>query len=221
MRQAVAAELAVRDGPDQARRPRHLRHASRSASPTSPSGERFIHPPYHQSVLHQVVPVYEELPGWGEDLSGATELEDLPAAAREYVALPGQPDRRAHHARRRRARVASSSSVSLHERLRRRRVAMKVVRRLRGARARAGPGPGPHAPRSSSPRATPAWPGPQPAATHLPSTDAAAESMAADLFVIGPEQPLVDGLADRLRAEGRLVFGPGADGARLEGPRPS
>jgi phosphoribosylamine--glycine ligase len=41
----------------------------------------------------------------------------------------------------------------------------------------------------------------------------------ADLFVIGPEAPLVDGLADRLRAEGRLVFGPGADGARLEGSK--
>jgi phosphoribosylamine---glycine ligase len=41
----------------------------------------------------------------------------------------------------------------------------------------------------------------------------------ADLVVIGPEQPLVDGLADRLRAEGKLVFGPGADGAQLEGSK--
>ncbi len=41
----------------------------------------------------------------------------------------------------------------------------------------------------------------------------------ADLYVVGPEQPLVDGLADRLRSEGRLVFGPGADGARLEGSK--
>ncbi|HEY8057471.1 MAG TPA: phosphoribosylamine--glycine ligase [Acidimicrobiales bacterium] len=45
------------------------------------------------------------------------------------------------------------------------------------------------------------------------------EAMEADLFVIGPEVPLVDGLADRLRAQGRLVFGPGADGARLEGSK--
>ena len=37
--------------------------------------------------------------------------------------------------------------------------------------------------------------------------------------MIGPEQPLVDGLADRLRAQGKLVFGPGADGARLEGSK--
>jgi phosphoribosylamine--glycine ligase len=41
----------------------------------------------------------------------------------------------------------------------------------------------------------------------------------ADLFVIGPEQPLVEGLADRLRAQGKRVFGPGAAGARLEGSK--
>jgi phosphoribosylamine--glycine ligase len=46
-----------------------------------------------------------------------------------------------------------------------------------------------------------------------------AEAIDADLFVIGPEAPLVDGLADRLRGSGRLVFGPGADGARLEGSK--
>jgi phosphoribosylamine--glycine ligase len=41
----------------------------------------------------------------------------------------------------------------------------------------------------------------------------------ADLYVVGPEAPLVAGLADELRASGRLVFGPGADGARLEGSK--
>lgn len=41
----------------------------------------------------------------------------------------------------------------------------------------------------------------------------------ADLVVIGPEQPLVDGLADQLRGRGVAVFGPGADGARLEGSK--
>jgi len=45
------------------------------------------------------------------------------------------------------------------------------------------------------------------------------EEIDADLFVVGPEQPLVDGLADRLRATGRLVFGPGADGAQVEGSK--
>ena len=45
------------------------------------------------------------------------------------------------------------------------------------------------------------------------------EELDADLYVIGPEAPLVDGLADRLRARNRLVFGPGADGARLEGSK--
>ena len=45
------------------------------------------------------------------------------------------------------------------------------------------------------------------------------EEIEADLFVIGPEGPLVGGMADRLRAAGRLVFGPGRDGAQLEGSK--
>lgn len=45
------------------------------------------------------------------------------------------------------------------------------------------------------------------------------EEVDADLWVVGPEAYLVDGIADRLRARGRLVFGPGADGARLEGSK--
>ena len=45
------------------------------------------------------------------------------------------------------------------------------------------------------------------------------EEIDADLFVVGPEAPLVDGLADRLRSASRRVFGPGADGARLEGSK--
>ncbi len=51
------------------------------------------------------------------------------------------------------------------------------------------------------------------------SVDTAPEDLEADLFVIGPEAPLVDGLADRLRAQGKAVFGPGADGAMLEGSK--
>lgn len=51
------------------------------------------------------------------------------------------------------------------------------------------------------------------------STDRPATEIDADLFVVGPEAPLVDGLADRLRGQGKLVFGPGVDGARLEGSK--
>jgi len=40
-----------------------------------------------------------------------------------------------------------------------------------------------------------------------------------DLVVIGPEGPLVAGLADRLRHAGLTTFGPGAAGARLEGSK--
>ncbi len=40
-----------------------------------------------------------------------------------------------------------------------------------------------------------------------------------DLTVVGPEAPLVAGLADQLRDRGFAVFGPGADGASMEGSK--
>jgi len=46
-----------------------------------------------------------------------------------------------------------------------------------------------------------------------------ARAQAVDLVVIGPEAPLVAGLADRCRAEGIRVFGPSAAAAELEGSK--
>ncbi len=40
-----------------------------------------------------------------------------------------------------------------------------------------------------------------------------------ELVIIGPEQPLVEGLADKLRARGIKVFGPNAKAAELEGSK--
>ncbi|HXR53595.1 MAG TPA: adenylosuccinate synthase [Acidimicrobiales bacterium] len=50
-------------------------------------GVHYDHPPYHQSTLHRVTPIYEELPGWLTDLSQVTSAADMPRAARDYVAL--------------------------------------------------------------------------------------------------------------------------------------
>ncbi len=44
----------------------------------------------------------------------------------------------------------------------------------------------------------------------------AADMQGIDLTIVGPEVPLARGLADRLRAEGRAVFGPDAAAAQLE-----
>lgn len=44
----------------------------------------------------------------------------------------------------------------------------------------------------------------------------AADMQGIDLTIVGPEVPLARGLADRLRAEGRAVFGPSAAAAQLE-----
>ena len=40
-----------------------------------------------------------------------------------------------------------------------------------------------------------------------------------DLVVVGPEAPLVDGLVDRLKAQGIAAFGPNAAAARMEGSK--
>jgi phosphoribosylamine--glycine ligase len=53
----------------------------------------------------------------------------------------------------------------------------------------------------------------------LDALTALALSRAVDLVVVGPEAPLCAGLADRMRAAGLVVFGPGADGAALEGSK--
>jgi len=48
---------------------------------------------------------------------------------------------------------------------------------------------------------------------------ALASSLAADLVVVGPEAPLVAGVADELRHSGVAVFGPGRGAARIEGSK--
>ena len=48
---------------------------------------------------------------------------------------------------------------------------------------------------------------------------ALAKELAADLIVIGPEAPLVAGVADILRAHGFAVFGPSKSAAELEGSK--
>ncbi|UKN41531.1 adenylosuccinate synthase [Mycobacterium lepromatosis] len=49
------------------------------------AGVRTHDMPITQSDLACAEPIYEELPGWWEDISGAREFEDLPAKARDYV----------------------------------------------------------------------------------------------------------------------------------------
>ncbi len=41
--------------------------------------------PPGRGTLERARPVYEELPGWRESLSGARALSDLPPAARRYL----------------------------------------------------------------------------------------------------------------------------------------
>ncbi|WP_063001197.1 adenylosuccinate synthase [Nocardia mikamii] len=48
-------------------------------------GERVEQMPTTQTEFHHAKPIYEEMPGWWEDISGARNFEDLPANARAYV----------------------------------------------------------------------------------------------------------------------------------------
>ena len=56
-------------------------------------------------------------------------------------------------------------------------------------------------------------------ATDPASVVALAEQHEVDLVVVGPEAPLVAGVADALREAGIRCFGPGAEAARLEGSK--
>lgn len=48
-------------------------------------GELIYHYPASLKELAQCTPVYEELPGWSEDITGCRTLEELPENARNYV----------------------------------------------------------------------------------------------------------------------------------------
>jgi adenylosuccinate synthase len=48
-------------------------------------GTRSDELPMTQTEFHHAKPIYEMLPGWSEDISGAKTMEDLPANARAYI----------------------------------------------------------------------------------------------------------------------------------------
>ncbi len=48
-------------------------------------GRRFDEIPMTQTDFHHAQPVYEMLPGWSEDISGARDFAELPANAQSYV----------------------------------------------------------------------------------------------------------------------------------------
>ncbi len=51
-----------------------------------PEGAVFDEFPYHQSIIHDAEPDYEELPGFEGDISGARRESELPGEARDYLA---------------------------------------------------------------------------------------------------------------------------------------
>ena len=49
------------------------------------NGKEFLDLPFGVNGLEHFEPVYEELPGWEEDITGVRKWEDLPAAAQDYI----------------------------------------------------------------------------------------------------------------------------------------
>lgn len=48
-------------------------------------GKRYNDLPAHQTAFHHARPIYEELPGWKQDITGCRTFEDLPKAAQDYI----------------------------------------------------------------------------------------------------------------------------------------
>ena len=48
-------------------------------------GERHDEMPLSQTGFHHAVPIYEQLPGWFEDITGCRTFDELPRAAKDYV----------------------------------------------------------------------------------------------------------------------------------------
>jgi adenylosuccinate synthase len=51
----------------------------------SVDGVRYDEVPVSQSDFHHATPIFEDFPGWSEDITGARRFEDLPRAAQSYV----------------------------------------------------------------------------------------------------------------------------------------
>ncbi|GAB2498091.1 adenylosuccinate synthase [Alkalibacterium psychrotolerans] len=49
------------------------------------NGEKILHYPASLKELSECTPIYEELPGWSEDVTGCRTLEELPENARNYI----------------------------------------------------------------------------------------------------------------------------------------
>ena len=167
-------------------------------------GVRYDHMPFHQSVLHEVTPIYETLRGWECELTSITHIDQMPATRDGVRALPRREDRRADLGGGCRPRART---VRAH-------VMTRCVVVGSGAREHA------FAHALAKTAEVVVTPGNDGIAAHgLTCVTTPATDLDADLFVVGPEAPLVDGLADRLRTQGKTVVGPGEAGAQLEGSK--
>ncbi|MEX0790986.1 MAG: adenylosuccinate synthase [Actinomycetota bacterium] len=49
------------------------------------NGQKYENFPPHQTIFHKAKPIFEEMPGWRTDISGARTWDDLPEKAQNYI----------------------------------------------------------------------------------------------------------------------------------------
>ena len=172
-----------------------------------------------QTEFHHAKPVYESFDGWNER---HLRLPVVRRAAHERAGL----------------RPGARGDVGRRDLGRRGRTGSRADRAWCTGRGPSSSGPGGREHASSCPRrrsrrstevhAAPGNPGIGEVATlhpvdpmDGPAVAALATSIGADLVVIGPEAPLVAGVADAVRAAGVACFGPPVTRPGSRGPRPS
>ena len=174
-------------------------------------GIRYTHLPYHQSTLSQGGAGLRGAARLAHGPAAATAPGDMPRAARDYVAFLSEQIGVPGPLRRGRPRAASRPSRSLQR---------EGLRRRSGGREHALA----HVllPATADVVVTPGNPGMALARGPHASRTRHAQEIDADLFVVGPEAPLVAGLADALRAQGKAVVRARVPTARCSRvPKPS
>ena len=181
-------------------------------------GVRHEEMPMTQSEFHHATPVYEFFDGWEEDISGCRTFEDLPKNAQVYVRaleeMSGTPFWGVG------VGPGREQSIVLDGRL------VNVLVIGGGGREHALACALARDPGVEQVHAAPGNPGIAEVAELHPvdpvdgdAVAGLAERLGVDLVVIGPEAPLVAGVADAVRARGISCFGPSAEAARLEGSK--
>ena len=180
-------------------------------------GETWDDVPPNQTLFHEAEPVWEELPGWADELGDVRSFDDLPKEAQSYVQHPRGAGRRAGLDRRRRPGARAEPRGALVKVLvvggggREHALCWRLAQDPTVTRVLAAPG--------NAGIAAIAECFPEVAADDVDAVVNLVDQQDVDLTVVGPEAPLVAGLADALREARPARLRAVAAAARIEGSK--